>query len=396
MAGTIRKGLSMKRVKVLLVEDEDDKRAVVRAEVNNFFAGDVEFHECATFGEATRAILQVKFDFIVIDLLLPRRVGEQPIDVSEEMIEHLTESALNRLTTVVAISRHEDLIGARQSAFVRAGIFLVGFSDDTAWQDCLKMCMQKAAFASVYDFAIVCALEMERSAFEAVRRPDFEYGELLTIHGLDARELRIGDLRGVCVLQPHMGLVDASIIAARTLDAFDPRLICMAGICGGFSEEIPIGGLVVSDCTWEHQAGKWLGSKFEIRSYQEPLSNDTRICLSQLIESDPLLAKLASGRHEIAVPSIGAFLRPTVSGSAVIASGEYADAIKLQHGKVAGIDMEVFGVHRAAALHGGTVICFAAKTVVDHANEAKGDDMQEPGAILSARFVIEAINRLLQ
>lgn len=58
--------------------------------------------------------------------------------------------------------------------------------------------------------------------------------------------------------------------------------------------------------------------------------------------------------------------------------------------------MEVFGVHRAAALYQEPVICFAAKTVVDLADEAKGDDLQQAGAILSARFVIQAIEALLQ
>jgi hypothetical protein len=52
--------------------------------------------------------------------------------------------------------------------------------------------------------------------------------------------------------------------------------------------------------------------------------------------------------------------------------------------------MEIYGIYRAAALHGG-VLCFAAKTVVDHADEAKGDGMQQDGAILSARFMSKAI-----
>tara|TARA_B100000678_G_scaffold30475_1_gene22633 strand:- start:3553 stop:3729 length:177 start_codon:yes stop_codon:yes gene_type:complete len=38
---------------------------------------------------------------------------------------------------------------------------------------------------------------------------------------------------------------------------------------------------------------------------------------------------------------------------------------------------------------------FAAKTVVDHANELKNDDIQNVGAIISARFTIEAIAELL-
>ena len=69
--------------------------------------------------------------------------------------------------------------------------------------------------------------------------------------------------------------------------------------------------------------------------------------------------------------------------------------IRSQHGKVSGVDMEVYGLYRASALHGKTLHTFAAKTVVDHADEAKKSNLQQAGAILSARFVVKAIRALL-
>jgi nucleoside phosphorylase/CheY-like chemotaxis protein len=386
----------MRLVRVLVIEDEDDKRDEISAEVLDFFGAEVAFDYSKTFGDATQKILKKSYDLIVADLLMPRRKNETPVDVSEEIIDHLSNSDLNRLTTVVAISRFDDIVAQRQSIFARSGIFLIKYADETEWKSCLRICMQRANFQTVYDFVIVCALELERSAFEGVKQPNFEYGGLVTGHGLDVREFKIGDLRGACVLQQRMGLVDASITATRALDAFNPRLICMAGICGGLSSEAPLGAVLVSDITWEHQAGKWVGTDFEVRSYQERLDVTTRTVLSQMIERDRTLSGLASRPFEVPVPAVGAFIRPTVSGSAVIASSEYRAIIERQHGKVAGIDMEVFGVHRAAALHGPGIICFAAKTVVDHATEAKSNDLQLAGAILSARFVVKAIDEIFR
>lgn len=385
----------MRQVRVLIVEDEADKQAEICAEVSEFFGGNVIFENCLTFGELTQKIHIREYDLLVMDLLLPRRPGEPPVDVSEEIVDHISASELNRLTTAVAISRFDDVIARRQGAFAKAGVFLIGYSASDEWKSCLRICMQRVAFRTVYDFVIICALELERAAFEGVNQANFSYGELTSAHGLDGREISIGNLQGICVLQPRMGLVDASIVATRALDSFNPDLICMAGICGGFAEAAPMGSLLVSDVTWEHQAGKWRGEEFEIRSYQEALNNETRIVLSQLIQRDPKLAGLASLSHQIAVPSESVQLCPTVSGSAVIASTKYAQQIKLQHGKVAGVDMEVFGVYRAAALHGWPVTTFAAKTVVDHADEAKASGLQHAGAILSARFVIKAIEALL-
>jgi nucleoside phosphorylase len=380
---------------VLVVEDEAEKREAVQAEIRAFFEDGVEIEGCATFGQAARRLAASQFDLVVTDLMLPRLEGQEPTDVSEELIEHFAESELNRAATIVAVSRFEEVVARRHGSFTRAGILLIGYSEDDAWRSCLRVCMQRVASRTIYDFVVVCALELERSAFEAVIRDDFSMGAYVGLAGLNGREMSLGGLHGVCVLQPQMGLVDASIVASRALSVFTPRLVCMTGVCGGFEDQAPIGTLVVSDFTWEHQAGKQIPGGFEIRSYMESVGNDTRVVLSQLIEEDQSLARLQSRSYEIQVPLVGAMLAPTVSGSAVIASQAYAADIAKQHGKVAAVDMEVFGVFRAAALHGSPVRVFAAKTVVDHADEAKGSTPQQPGAILSARFAVEAIRRLL-
>lgn len=385
----------MRNVSVLIIEDNDDKSEQISAEVRSFFGAEVVIDRSDTFSAATQKIFATRYDLIVVDLMLPRRPKDEPTDVSEEMIDYLVNSEANRLTTVVAISQSEDVVSQRRGEFAKAGIFLISYSKADEWKSCLRVCMQRVTFKTVYDFVVICALELERSAFSAVGDADFSYGELEVAHGLDVRELKIGSLRGVCVLQPRMGLVDASIVTARALEAFNPKLVCMAGICGGFSSEVKLGALLVSDTCWEHQAGKWDGPDFEIRSWQEPLDNAKRLVLSQMIESDQKLTAFTSKPHEVQMPTEGAYIRPTVSGSAVIASTKYAKLIAKQHGKVAGVDMEVYGVYRAAALHKQPVVCFAAKTVVDHADERKDAKLQQAGAILSARFVVKAIRHLL-
>ena len=385
----------MRRVRVLLVEDEARKRDKIAAEIANFF-GDALILDCSeTFGDASQNILQRPYDLIVVDLMLPRRLGDTPIDVSEDIIDTLTASELNRLTTTVAISRFDDVIDVRRSHFVRAGVIVIHYSENDDWKSCLKVCMQRAATTIFYDFVIVCALKAERAAYSKFNRDGFSVGELLCVAGLDVREMSIGELRGVCVLQPQMGLVDASVITAKSLEVFSPRLVCMSGICGGFAGKTALGALVVSDFTWEHQAGKWRGEEFELRSYQEAIDIGVRNTLSQLIEQRKDLLALTPGRGLKEVPEEATGLLPSVSGSAVIASDLYAAKIIKQHGKVAAVDMEVFGVYRAAKLHAKPIAFFAAKTVVDMAGEAKNDDLHQEGTVLSARFTIEAIQLLL-
>lgn len=385
----------MRRVRVLLVEDEASKRDRIAAEIQAFFCDALVLEVSETFGDASQKLLQRPYDLIIVDLMLPRRDGELPTDVSEEIVDNLMASELNRLATTVAISQFDDVIDTRRSHFVRAGILLIHYSEKDDWKSCLKVCMQRAATTTFYDFVIVCALKAERAGFSKINHNGFAIGELMCVAGLDVREMSIGELRGVCVLQPQMGLVDASVIAAKALEVFSPRLICMSGVCGGFVGKTALGAVIVSDFTWEHQAGKWRGDEFELRSYQESVEIGVRNVLSQLIEERKDLLSLPPGRNLKEVPEDATGLLPSVSGSAVIASDLYAAKIAKQHGKVAALDMEVFGVYRAAKLYAKPVAFFAAKTVVDLAGEAKNDDFHEEGAALSARFTVEAIARLL-
>lgn len=383
-------------VKVLIVEDDTKKQKAIRTEIENWFSDDCSVDVCATFGKGTNNIYSNAYDLIVIDLMLPRRTGDEPVDISDEIIEHLEGSEKNKLTTVVAISKFGELVEARKSEFTKAAIFLLGFDDQDVWKSCLRVCMQRVAFSKAYDFVVVCALETERSAFEKVEREGFEYGSLFSREGLDCRELAIDGFEGVCVLQPRMGLVDAASITSKALSVFTPQIVCMSGICAGFESEAAIGTLLVSDICWDHQAGKWRGDKFEMRHYQEPVDQQSRTKVSQLIESDPRLLSLRKDLDRLPIPGANAaIIKPTVSGSAVIASREISKQIQGQHGKVGGLDMEVYGVHRAAALSSQPVKCFAAKTVVDLADENKSDDYQHEASILSARFVVEALAEIL-
>ena len=130
----------MSPVNVLIIEDESEKLERITSEVSNFFQHP-NIERSATFAEATQRLLQVKYDLIVVDLLLPRRQGEDPVDISEEIIDHLSESDVNKLTTTVAISRFEEVVDRRRDDFVKAGILLIGYSDDEDWRACLRVCM---------------------------------------------------------------------------------------------------------------------------------------------------------------------------------------------------------------------------------------------------------------
>ncbi|MBX5157690.1 hypothetical protein HJB89_11210 [Rhizobium sp. NZLR8] len=78
----------------------------------------------------------------------------------------------------------------------------------------------------------------------------------------------------------------------------------------------------------------------------------------------------------------------------MIASEDRIGEIKVQHRKLAGLNMEIFGMYRARELSALKPRCLGAKTVVDLA-DSKGDEVHQYGAVVSARFVVDAIRELL-
>lgn len=382
-------------INVLIIEDTKAKRDQIADEIKAYFNGDaLNFSFAESVQTAVKCIFERTYDVIVTDLLIPRRAGEQAVDVSEDILEHIRDSAANSKAAVVAISQFSHLVEERRRRFVEAGIILIHYDDGgRGWKGSLNVVLQRVEKKTSLDFVIVCALEKERNAF---RSADCQIGELSMISDLDCLNMSVGDLKGVCVKPPRMGLVDASIISARAIELLSPRLICMSGICAGFSGEVEIGTLVVSDVCWEHQAGKWAEDTFKLEHYDIGLENDVRSKLSQFIErGSPFDAYKSNMHSDTKVLSQPVVLKPTVTGSAVIASEERIADIKAQHRKLGGLDMEMFGLYRARELSMSKPICFGAKTVVDLADSAKGDSVHTYGAVLSARFTIDAIKALL-
>jgi nucleoside phosphorylase len=170
----------------------------------------------------------------------------------------------------------------------------------------------------------------------------------------------------------------------------------MSGICAGIGSNAELGQLLVADIVWEYQSGKWLDEAFEAEPYQVSIPQNTRLTLSKLLDFDDLLPQLEASFSGQVRPSRRSQpkLAPFATGSAVIASEKRLSTVQNQHRKVAGLDMEVFGFHRAVESSGQAPHAFSAKVVVDKADVAKGDSLHEYGCAVSAQFVLHALRVL--
>jgi nucleoside phosphorylase len=83
---------------------------------------------------------------------------------------------------------------------------------------------------------------------------------------------------------------------------------------------------------------------------------------------------------------------PMVTGSAVVASKDVQKVFKGQHRKMAGIDMECYGMYYAASNHAGALVrTLCIKAVSDLADRAKADDLQQYCSYISAAAMLEVV-----
>ena len=137
---------------------------------------------------------------------------------------------------------------------------------------------------------------------------------------------------------------------------------------------------------------------FSAEPYQVDINEDLRLHFSKVIQDRTLIERLEQGFDDGDRPAKrhAAKLGIFATGSAVIASDKRLEGLKAQHRKVNGIDMEIYGFHRAVNLSlQANIKHFSAKVVADKADANKSDDVHAYGSYVSAKFCLETIKALL-
>ncbi|MBY5571472.1 response regulator receiver protein [Rhizobium leguminosarum] len=332
------------------------------------------------------------FDLCIIDIRMPGMDGGTRRASGPEILRMLDYSGRQRVP-LLAITAFPEEAERYREQFAARGCIIYDFENRDVWSRALDIFLAQARDRGRYEFVVVAALKKERDAFSS--DPSFKF-ESIQRHGLDLWDCEIDGRQGAIVKLPRMGLVNATAITARILELYAPSVLAMSGICAGVGDA-KLGQLLVTDLCWEYQSGKWLGDIMEAEPYQVTVDQNTRGTLAKLVEEPNLLKTLEKEYAGEARPSIKSNPKMAIfsSGSAVIASEKRLDAVKQQHRKIQGIDMEIYGFHRAAELSVNKTNVFSCKVVVDKANESKDDELHEYGSFVSAQFTIIALRALL-
>lgn len=385
-------------MKILILEDEDKKFDVVRAHIVAVVP-EAAIQREKNWLDYSRAVANTKFDLILLDLLVPRSAKDSTVEDHHASLVETTRDYNSKSfnTPAIVLTRHNLNQGDFVHDLNQVDINVISFNDHGEWREALKIKLLAAQPRRKFDIVIVCALEKEAAAFEFLTDM---WGEIKTISGMLCREVQIGEYKAVIVRPQRMGLVAAAISSAFALDRFEPRLICMSGICGGIAGESEMYDLLVTQICHQHDAGKWSTAGFKSEHYSVQVEVDVHNKLvevaSTLEAKASLLDGLNPGRSEVPKGKEHISCRihydaPTSSGSAVIAEDSKTASLKAGQRKLAGFDMEVYSVYEAARHAQKRTAFFAAKAVVDDGGENKGDSFHRIGSLISAKFVVSAI-----
>lgn len=385
-------------MKILVLEDEDGKFEEVRSQVVDVVV-DAEIQRVENWYDYATAIANTKFDLILLDLLVPKSSRDSAVEDHHELLVSTTRnySSKSFLTPAIVLTRHSLDAGDFVHDLNKVDINVITYNDRGEWREALKIKLLASQPKKKFEFVIICALDKEADAFEQLAD---KWGSVKTISGLVCREIRIGPYRGAIVRAHRMGLVAAAVATTMALERFEPRLVCMSGICGGVAGESEIYDLLVTQICHQHDAGKWSADGFKSEHYAVQLDVDVQNKLIELSSDASVKASLIAGLDAAVseVPQgkerVSSNIRSeaaTSSGSAVIAQDGKTSSLAVGQRKLAGFDMEVYSVYEAARHAVNRPAFFAAKTVVDDGGHNKGDKFHRIGCLISARFVASAI-----
>lgn len=377
-------------MKVAVFEDDKDKWSKIRDALIEKGVKEGNIKNISTVAEYLGSS-QVEFDLYVIDVRMPGVIGGDTRDAGLEILQMLDYSGRRKIP-VLAITSFISEIENKISKYQARGCMVFDYNDHESWTSALDIYISQARERGRYDFLIFVAIQSERKPYLGLVTSGCKQA---VRDGLNILEFEHEGKQGGVILCPRMGLVNATATVAKALSYYNPSLVAMSGICAGIGSETKLGQLLVTDIAWEYQSGKWLDEAFEAEPYQTSINEELRPQLVSMLAEAGLLRRLEAHftgdmrPSAVCVPKLAAF----TTGSAVIASKKRIKNVKAQHRKVEGLDMEVFGFHRAAELSGSKAPVVSAKTVVDVADSQKNDALHAYGCWISAAFILEFASR---
>jgi nucleoside phosphorylase len=401
-------------IKVLVIDDSQRKAKNIIDLLNNIPGC---CYELATDIVTARRYLQEFFHLAIVDMNLPERFSDTPKeDAGLTFILEIKKSKRIKtpehfigLTEIPTI--HDKYKGDLDDNLVS----LIKY-DETKddWRNKIKSKIRDLVEQKqnnyehanyIYDVGIVTALSTPE--LEAVLKLKYNWTKVNVkpdssnywegkIVLSDGRILNI-----VATPLPQMGMVATASSAMKVITHFKPRYLIMTGICGGVEEKVNLGDIVISDLSFDFDSGKIIDNngaeEFESDYRSIPLDSRLKDKFMSLSNEKEILRAIKDSWEGNGVNNdLKIVLRPVGSVAAVISNADYiSNKIKHQR-KMVAIDMETYAIFYSC-MHSvePKPTAISIKSVSDHANAHKNDDLQKYCSYISAKLADYIIQNIL-
>lgn len=422
---------------VLIIEDAPDKAQAIENQLRSRITNlRIEIEVVGSLVAALKRLEESYFDFVILDILIPAATSNPRAENSRTIIEQLATGQLIMPACVVGLTAYEDEYRAESKYFAENLFSIEQFrSDSDAWIQNIETKIRfvsrwKAAYGrahgSNYDYDLV----MMTARFENEYKPVVENIKWVTgpneeIQLFRNKKLVTGTIRcgdrllrvGVFCIG-EMGLAAAAAATSQLVDQLRPRMLLMLGMCCGFRQEkcqnkSKLGDVIIARtaaCWDEGRYGELDQESFFFnRALPLSVNDELDSLISSLVETETdnfraAMKETWSNRKVAALKrtfagDIGIFPELKygllLSGSSVIAHDVKGDEIIDRFPSALGLEMETFGVYKAAALSVGVKpIVLSVKGVADFGDGSKHKKFQALASRLSHDVGMEIVGRI--
>lgn len=399
--------------RILIVDDDPAKSENVKkvvTQVAGVDTKDVTF--AANLVEARDVLSKQYFDLLILDILLPAIMGEEPsTDTGRQFIKELRLSnTLLRPAHIIGLTAYDHIRKEVDPAFHDEVWRVIHYDPSTdGWVTQLKAKVSYIARCKAellsgenkgyeYDLGIVTALRdpelkaiLDLPADWRKEVPANDGTGYFVGSSKDAMK-KMNVVAGSC---SQMGIASAAVLAMKMISHFRPRYLCIAGISAGIEAAgVSFGDVLIAEQSWDYGSGKRRATKdgkgvLAPDPHHIPIKGELRDKFSECVGKRAYLKEIANGwKARMPEGELRAFLGPVASGSAVVEDPVLIEEVRSHARKLIGVEMETYGVFFAAEnCCKPRPIVFSVKSVVDFADPMKSDAYQDYAAYTSAQYI---------
>lgn len=402
--------------KVLIVDDEPQRYRSFIDEALKRGMQKEDFDFVQDVVSAHTSLIKVKYDVIVVDMCLPQNAWDHATFSGGPSLLRLVreDPEIKFPSYIIGITSETDRNHEIDVIFDQNPWVLLRTRLGVAWEGRLLNLVQDSVKSAQVESEI--GFDVDVCFISALKDPEFTalQGQCASLKEPESIDASATCFKGAITLQGgssasvvgayclRMGAVEASLLSAKLIAKYRPRLIVMVGICAGRQDKVSYGDIIIGSPVWDYT----LNSKI----IAEPGKDKILLPGPDYISVDRgLLAKLDifsgdsvfldsmhanwQGEKPRQVPAL--ITSPSATGPAVVADSSVFQQIKeLSHRDVKGLEMEAYGVYAAARMAANPRPLFVSmKSVCDYGDFLKDDKYQKYAAYTSAAVAVEFIKQ---